>query len=229
MRLALLVALLPALAGGGDDAEKLFRAVEKKLASAKSLRVVSSLAVQLQGKDLMWEGSLEIDGDKMRMRFSGRFARRDLKITAVSDGKKLRLVGFLNGDLSEEGPVPTKLRELATKLVSRIGLTGSLFIVSKVSPRHDTGDLNPDKLFTVHGFKRGKAVRVSGRDTKVLHYRLDAAGQNTTVVLWVDARTLVPVKRLIDFGKEKIRVVETYTEFQLDPKLDAKTFELPKS
>src|SRR5262249_53772235 len=85
MRFALLTALLPALAGVGNEAEKLLQEVEKKIASAKSLRVVSDFVVQERGKDLRFEGSLDLAGDKMRMRLSGNVEGKEMKMELVSD------------------------------------------------------------------------------------------------------------------------------------------------
>ena len=49
------------------------------------------------------------------------------------------------------------------------------------------------------------------------------AGQAT---LWIDARTLLPLKYVI--GDDTGRLTEIYHEFTLDPKVDARAFELPK-
>src|SRR5262249_2300554 len=46
MRFALLAALAPAFAVQGNDAEKLFREMEKKITEAKSLRVASDIDVK---------------------------------------------------------------------------------------------------------------------------------------------------------------------------------------
>ncbi len=229
MRFALLVALLPALAGAGDDADKLFREVEKKIASAKSLRVVSDFAVEERGKEFKIEGTLDLAGDKMRMRLSGNIEGKEMKMSMVSDGKKM-VSAISDAGGTKEQAAPKKLHELATKLLSRAGLAGSMFIVRRAGPGA-AEEPDPDKLFAVRDFKAGKAVKVNDRDTKVLHYRLDIDGEKekAEITLWVDARTLLPVKRLISAGEGKTKIVETYREFKLDPKLDAKTFELPKS
>jgi hypothetical protein len=46
------------------------------------------------------------------------------------------------------------------------------------------------------------------------------------MTLWIDAKTLLPLKRA--YVLDNMRIVENYHEFRLDPKIDAKAFELPK-
>ena len=47
--------------------------------------------------------------------------------------------------------------------------------------------------------------------------------------LRIDAETGLPLKRvyLAHPESEKIRITETYSEFKLNPKVDAKVFQLP--
>jgi outer membrane lipoprotein-sorting protein len=228
MRFALLVALLPALAGGGNEAEKLFREVEKKLTSAKSLHVASEMAVQERDKDLKFIGSVDLAGKNVRLQLSGNVDGKDMKLEVVSDGKKLvSVTPFGNKD---ESP-PKNLSDLVSKMVSRVGVAGSMFVIRRGAAGKDEGPLDPDKLFRVHDFKMGEAEKVNGRDTKVLRYQLEVSEEKkekAEVTLWVDAKTLLPLKRLVVAGEGKARITETYTEFKLNPKLDAKTFELPK-
>jgi hypothetical protein len=44
--------------------------------------------------------------------------------------------------------------------------------------------------------------------------------------LWIDCDAQLPLKLVMMEGKR--RIVETYTEWQLDPKIHPKLFELPK-
>lgn len=58
-----------------------------------------------------------------------------------------------------------------------------------------------------------------------------SASGTCQVILWIDAETLLPLKRLVAFegnqGKPG-RITETNSEFTIDAKVDAKLFELPK-
>src|SRR5207302_1425640 len=60
MRFALLAVLLPtvAVAGEGNEAEKLFRQMEKQIASAKSLRLASAIDFKSSRGDRMLKSSL---------------------------------------------------------------------------------------------------------------------------------------------------------------------------
>jgi outer membrane lipoprotein-sorting protein len=115
-------------------------------------------------------------------------------------------------------------------VTSRIGLLGVSFLARSGGPGPEKEELEPDRLLRVQDFKMGEAEKVGGRDAKVLHYRLDIEGKDSfTITLWLDARTLLPLKRVVAPEKEREgRITETYTEFTLNPQLDAKTFELPK-
>ncbi len=79
------------------------------------------------------------------------------------------------------------------------------------------------KLLRATDFKAAEGEKVGGRDAKVLRYKLGTLG----VILWLDARTHLPLKRHI-LSEKRVVITETYKEFTLDPKIDAKVFELPK-
>ena len=83
----------------------------------------------------------------------------------------------------------------------------------------------------VYDFEAGAAEKVGERQAKVIHYRFGKGGNDDPkVTVWIDAKTGLPLKRslLIHPESEKIRITEAYREFELDPKIDAKTFDLPK-
>ena len=47
--------------------------------------------------------------------------------------------------------------------------------------------------------------------------------------VWLDARTRLPVRLAVTGGRSDVRdVTETYGEFTVDAKVDAKSFEAPK-
>ena len=72
--------------------------------------------------------------------------------------------------------------------------------------------------------------KVGSRDAKVITYNatiktLDAGRHKVT--LWIDAETLLPLKRVIVPEGVATRVTETCT-FDLNPKVEAGAFALPK-
>jgi hypothetical protein len=133
------------------------------------------------------------------------------------------------GEENKEEAVPKNLHDLASKLVSRAGLAGTVFVIRKRGSGPANEDPDPEKLFRVHDFKMGEAEKVNGRDAKVVRYRIDVNKmEEAEITLWVDSRTLLPVKRLAVTDKDKAPITETYKQFKLNPKLEDKTFELPK-
>jgi hypothetical protein len=79
----------------------------------------------------------------------------------------------------------------------------------------------------------GAAEKVGGRNAKVVRYWFgDRVKGGVEVTLWVDAKTQLPLKRVVDLGKNRGVVsgiiTESYHGFALSPKIDRKAFELPK-
>jgi outer membrane lipoprotein-sorting protein len=230
MRSVLLVLLLPAAAaaGGGNEAEKLFRQVEKKITSAKSLKVSATIEVQGKSDDGKVEATLVwAAGNKARLKFSGNIQGKDVTMEVVSDGKRMLSTGF---GKSKEEKARKNLDDLLTRMVSRAGLLGIFFIVRQGGPGQPAGDPDSEKLFNARDFKLGEAEKVGGRDARVIRYRIiPEIGNPVAVTLWVDVKTLLPLKRQIaPEQKDADTITETTTTFTLNPKLDPKTFELPK-
>jgi outer membrane lipoprotein-sorting protein len=215
MRFALLAALVPAFAVQGN----------------KSLRVAADVDV----KDKREGGTLKstvalAPGNKLRLTMKGKGGGKELDVEVVADGDKLH-VRMTPPGKSEQIAAPKNVHDLMSKVMSRTGSVGAFFIIRLVAPGASKHP-DPEKLFNAKDFKMGEAAKVNGRDAKVLHYAIDLEGESkpAKITLWLDARTLLPLKRLIapeGKGKEA-QITETYTEFTLNPKLDAKTFELPK-
>ena len=55
-------------------------------------------------------------------------------------------------------------------------------------------------------------------------------GEKINETVWVDAKTHLPLKRLLTakVGDQELKVTETYSKVVVDEKIDAQTFELPK-
>jgi outer membrane lipoprotein-sorting protein len=147
------------------------------------------------------------------------------------------------GDLSEAEakPAPGHLHNLVNTLLSRVGVTGGSMIVRFApGPQFEPVFLTPGALgekdfdatkidgWGVGGFKEGAGTKVAGRDARVLTYRFGAKGGKGSipVTLWLDAKTLLPLKSVVVNKSENLQITETYTAFKLDPKIDAKAFAL---
>ena len=91
------------------------------------------------------------------------------------------------------------------------------------------GDLSPGPpapTFRLAYFKAGAAEKVGGRDAKVVTFDAIMLGDTCQVTLWIDAETMLPLKRLIVYegnqGKPG-RITET-CNFKLIPKIEAGAF-----
>lgn len=219
-----------------NEAEKLFRDMERKIASAKTIQV--DFTYQLEGKSTT--GSLLLTADnKARLRVRGVFSfevKREVSFELVSDGKKLelkgaRLVGGSTGRSvfklggQTELETPRAFHAWRAAEVCRVGL--AVMVIGL--PATLGAEADPDGEETrmkVRDFKMGSAEKVGERWTKVIHYRCGKGGNDDPKsTVWIEAKTGLPLKRvsLIHPESERIRITETYGKF----KLDAEDFQLP--
>jgi outer membrane lipoprotein-sorting protein len=78
-------------------------------------------------------------------------------------------------------------------------------------------------------FEAGAAAKVAGRDAEVVAFAVAGLpGTDWNVTLWIDAKTGLPLKRVVvPIGGEPGTITEVY-EFTLNPKVAAGAFVLPK-
>jgi outer membrane lipoprotein-sorting protein len=87
----------------------------------------------------------------------------------------------------------------------------------------------PKQKLDIRGFQAGAAEKVGGRDAKVVRYKMNLSGlrnDDTAFTVWIDTKTLLPLKRAIGPDRSFPAVTEIYKEFTLDPKIDAGALEL---
>src|SRR5262245_7965299 len=157
MRFALLAVLVPAFAVQGNDAEKLFREMEKKITSAKSLRVASDIEVKDKREGGTLKTSLALTADnKLRLTMKGKVGGKDLDIDLVSDGNKLHARMDPPAE-SKQQEAPKNLHTLMSMMVSRAGPLGAMFIVRRgTGPGAPKDDPDPEKLFKAKDFTAGE-------------------------------------------------------------------------
>jgi outer membrane lipoprotein-sorting protein len=218
MRSALLVLLLPALAGAGEgnEAEKLYRALESKVTKAKSIRV--TFAAKITGgkrkePDTV-KGVLELrEGDKGRGEVEEKRKGKEHKWTFGSDGKKLTVTDSELGQEKEE-ELPKDFGARLRTILSRIGPAAMTLV--KIPPR------GWEKVLRLSGFNFGKDTNRDGRAVRVLEYKVTlqykVAKHSLSVKLWLDTATGLPVQREVRWEAESppLRVVETYSKFKAD-------------
>ena len=220
----LLIALSFTFADDDAAAKKLFDSVEKKVASAKSLKVEFTADLKEAERGFSIKGKLLIaKGNKLNLTASMKDGDKENKLATISDGKDLALT---QRGMTKTDPVPEKYAQNIQKMMGRIGPALTMF--TAVSSRSSKRKV---RLFESSDYSLGKAEKIGKREAKVLLYKLTRGTQQLQVKVWIDAKTNLPVKRVLrPLGEEAKRggyIVETST-YTLNPKLDDKTFKLPK-
>jgi outer membrane lipoprotein-sorting protein len=204
-----------------NGAEKLFRAMQEKIKAAQAVQVTFDCEAKGkdQGKDVeaKAKGSLLFTKDnKARLKMSVNETGKEVTIEAISDGKRWKMAESpATIAKAEEEPTRKDLHSLLS------------------TDWTESGFYNINYLFNGPGgpkcrlvdFEAGAAEKIGGRDAKVVTYSVLSLGPSSQVTLWIDAETLLPLKRLIVF--ETARGTEMYN-FNLNPKVDAGAFALPK-
>lgn len=251
----LLPALLPAARGQENEAEKLFRAMEKKIRAATAVQIIFDIELrEIEAKEESKDKVTKAKGvllltkdNKVRLKIIGvdpldeDFAGRKM----VSNGKQMKLGGTDNGvhsfDQAKPIPTPQYLHGLLSTTVSRIGVTsGSMILFFAPGPELTPVFLRPElaerKVLDADewnmgawDFKAGGPARVGGRDATMVSYRIGPKEDRNSipVTLWIDAKTLLPLKSVTILRSwGGSHVTELYTEIKLDPKIDAAAFNL---
>jgi outer membrane lipoprotein-sorting protein len=213
------------------EAGKLFRAMEKKITAAKAFKVAVTIDARgdMKKKVGSFRGFLLVSGDNQaRLKVGGVDFGEYRSWQMVSNGKQVKVrpydVGVSEVAKDEETlPAPKNLHGHIATRVSRMGVYLNLLRmpVSMV--------LAAGEQLHVGSFKAGAAEKVGGRDAKVVHYAVGVSGpadDEATFTVWIDAKTLLPLKRVIAMKRWSVIITETYQEFTLEPKIDAGAFEL---
>jgi outer membrane lipoprotein-sorting protein len=230
---ATVLVLAAPIYGQDKDAEKLYRAMEKKVREAKSIKVLWEAELQNQpGESGKVKGSTHLaDGNKARIEFAGSLKGTDGKLLLVSDGKQTVTQGTLMSPPGEPGPPPQPTRANFYKTLAALTARGGMLlpVFVSVGAKDDDSD-EIDKVLPLSAFKLGGKEKIGKVDAQIIEYTIAFDGKDKAKVkLWLDAKTMFPVKRhMAPEGKEGTFLAEAYSEFVLDPKLDAKLFELPK-
>src|SRR5262249_13579552 len=223
-----------ALAPETDDAEKLLRTAEAKINAAKTVEVTFEHTAKVKAKEEKFKGSLLYTKDnKARLTMRVPEDGKD-RIEMVSDGKQMKVAYPPEDTLakSEALPVPAVLHDVLTKMASGPGLllTYDLMNVPEWFDKDGNYAGRGRPAFRLTDFESRPMDKVGGRDAKVISYRvLLHPGGDCDITLWIDAETLLPVKRAFaGDGKEGPFAITEACRFNLSPKIEAGTFTLPK-
>jgi hypothetical protein len=211
------------------DPEKLVAEMEKKLTEAKTLRVAFEAEHSAEGKgDFgLFKGILTVaEGNKVHL--DGAFWN-DGKATdrwkVVSDGTNLKSEGVYKVNK----PASKKLTHDYRSCLSHGGFLMVAFYLSSVKPKEiwPTFKASDCKLERQENIGKRKANVVSCKLTPTV--KADFAGKVFAETLWLDAETSLPLRRSVTVSRDgKISTfTESYSTFDLNPKVEAKLFELP--
>ena len=221
----MLLVLLPG--ADTDDAEKLFRQMEAKLAKAKTVECTYEAKAEGEKAGRM-SGTLRFaEGNKVRFEVTDELREERVKATLIADGTKMTAVG--EGVPKEVKDVPKWFSEALAASITRSGLV-VVFFFNGTSEKPD--EFKVDEQFRVAEFKLGQKERVGDREAQVVRYLLTVkavSNEPMSVAVWVDTKTQLPLKRVLTaklHGK-KTTLTETYTKLEVDGKIDPKQFELP--
>src|SRR5437867_4783447 len=132
--LALLTVRLAAgPAFGQNEAEKLYQAMEKKIASAKTIELVFEADMGSEGKTGKFKGKIYLGEDaKGHLNMEGSADGKDMKLLMISDGKTNYVQGP-EGKVDRQ-PADAKMMKGIKLFVARLGVTASWFMARGESP-----------------------------------------------------------------------------------------------
>jgi outer membrane lipoprotein-sorting protein len=225
LTMAVAAVAVPAYAGE-NDAEKLFRQMEKKIQTAKTVQVRFDATISIFGMGGSIKGTaVHGDGDNMRVDADVAFADKKTKATLIGNGTKV----FTKD--SEKPAIDTKdspkgLGNYLRSVLPRVGVFPGLDEITK-------GNELPkiDDIFKVSDFKLGAKEKVGSAETRVVEYTVLVRGKDKAAAkVWINTQTNLPAKLELRMESNGIAVElsETYAEFAIDGKVDSKLFEMPK-
>jgi outer membrane lipoprotein-sorting protein len=215
-----------------NEAEKLYRGMEKKILAAKTLQIeVEGQLVFPQGKGTLKGKVLFAQGNRCRIEVLVEHNGMKQTGSVVSDGKsivtkdndRVRTIAVKEGD-----------QDLWRGCLARAGAIALAVFIAEARPGNAPPKeaLDLDKAVAIKDFKLGAKEKVGATEAQVIEWAAKLASESvwTKMSVWVDLKTQLPLKRVIEATQrgETKRVVENYTTFSLDPSLDAKLFELTK-
>jgi outer membrane lipoprotein-sorting protein len=233
--------------GAQETAQQLYEAMERKLAQSRALMfqfAVETGQVKIKGSALLTREN------RLKLGFVGEAGKDTLTGLMVSDGKTLvqqhetgtkAKVDEKDKDKDkdkekdkdkgkdtksppriESRATPDKLFDLFTGYFSRVGMFLTVQAVL------DQKDPRPAADLKVSEFKSAGKEKLDGRDCHVLTYLVSHPnGTTITAKLWLDGQSQLPVQRQFT-GKGDVRLLETYSAWDLDFIANDQLFTLPK-
>jgi len=219
--------LAPPVFGQQNDAEKLFRSMERKVRDAKVIKIVFETNVEMGKDGGEVKGAVHIaDGNKIRLETSGTVGGKETSMTIVADGKHSLMT---QSGMPKQTPVPVEghLSAALPQIIAR----GGIFAALEYQMPKSGFDI--DKEMPISDWKLGKKEKIGFREAQSIDCTVKPGnGKIIQMTTWLDTKTTLPVKRILvgpgSVANSTLRVVEVYTEITFNPRLDGRIFELPK-
>jgi outer membrane lipoprotein-sorting protein len=211
----------PLTVGQLSEAEKRLRALDQKIKAARAIQAAVRLEFRAKGKRAKGHASLLFTKENQaRLNVELNEFGKKQAAEMVADGKQVKFAETPDTIAKAEAdPVPATLSRRLARTLSGPGLWLTY---------HDLSGRAPFR-FHIVSFETRAATKVNGRDTQmVTYFVVGLPGTDWDVTVWIDAKTGLPLKRLIiPIGGQPGSVTETY-EIALNPKIAAGAFRLPK-
>jgi outer membrane lipoprotein-sorting protein len=209
-----------------NEAEKLFRQMEKKLQAAKTVQVRFDATISIVGMAGSVKGDAAYgEGDKVRIDAEVTFSGKNSRATLICDGTKLYAKDSEKPKI-ELKDSPKGLGVYFRAVLPRVGIFAGIDDATK-------GKEVPkvDDFFKVSNFKLGAKEKVGDTETLVVEYTVLVRGNDkATAKVWVNTQTNLPARLELrmEINGATVALTESYADYAVDGKLDAKLFEVPK-
>ncbi|HYV37427.1 MAG TPA: hypothetical protein VE988_17100 [Gemmataceae bacterium] len=211
-----------------NEAEKIFRAFEKKLTDAKA---AYKIAFEYEGANpgprFKAKGELLIaNGDQIKLTYTATEGGIEIAGSIVSNGQKMKVEGGGKDVMAAANPQLTKYVKGYLPYMP----AGGIFVAIEAAERGKPEDA-PDKIKAT-GFKLAGKEKIGNKETQIVEFTVDRLYGNGPVQckIWFDVKTNMPLKRVFDMKEDgmAMRLVEQYASWEIDPKLTGDEFKLAK-
>lgn len=226
-----LAALLLAANPGQDEAQEAFQRMEQPILKCKTLQVQVEIAIA-PGNNNSLKGRLVVaQGNKMRLDLDGTVNGKAGKMGIVSNGAKMQATSA--NAARQDRETPKQASELSKASLARTGIFTPLFLpVEAGGSGQRLKEFDLDKEFAISDIKIGKKEEVAGKQAQTIEYKIatKTLKEPLAVVVWIDPKTQLPLKRVVTVRTDTARITftETYSKAVLDEEIDDKEFKLPK-
>lgn len=205
-----------------SEAEKLFKKMEERLTTAKTVQF--SFKTEVKSKDPQSiEGTFVLaEGNKFDIAFTHSGGKRNQDVRAISDGTKI--AEFTNQKRRDVEPRP----EMAA--IIRLGVARAGAGMIDGYGKYKSLDTASSSM-KVSDFKSGGKEKVRDVESQIIEYSLEIAKVGkASVRVWIDPRTSLPVKSTLTVTVEGEAIVATttYEGFKIDEPIENAKFKIPE-